>query len=97
MEHNTPKVPRNCNGDNSAIYIGKVLVVRPDARPTINRAKMSIITELAIRQKKNRNALTTNSKAHVSIDRFLKIFLIFVLKRFVSLAPPVLIDLLIYF
>lgn len=75
IEHNTPKVPRNCNGDNSAIYIGKVLVVKPDARPTMNRAIMSIITELAIRQKKNRIALTTNNKAHVSSDRFLKIVL----------------------
>lgn len=69
---NTANVPRSCNGDNSAMYIGKILVVKPDAIPTINRAIISITTEFAIRQKKNKIALTTNKTEHANNDRFLQ-------------------------
>lgn len=73
IEHSTPNVPRNFSGDNSAMYIGIMVVVKPDARPTTNRAIISIMTEFAIRQKKNKMALTTNRDALANNDRFLKI------------------------
>lgn len=73
IEHKTPKVPRKCRGDISAIYIGSVLVVKPQAKPTTNRAIISIITEFAIRQKKNKTALSVYRKALANNDCFLKI------------------------
>uniref|UniRef100_A0A1B0BR70 Uncharacterized protein n=1 Tax=Glossina palpalis gambiensis TaxID=67801 RepID=A0A1B0BR70_9MUSC len=50
---NTPKAPRNVKGAISLKYIGKVAVVKPEAKPTNKRPNINISTELAIRQKEN--------------------------------------------
>uniref|UniRef100_A0A1A9VQK0 Uncharacterized protein n=1 Tax=Glossina austeni TaxID=7395 RepID=A0A1A9VQK0_GLOAU len=50
---NTPKAPRKAKGAISVKYIGKVAVVKPEAKPTNKRPNINISTELAIRQKEN--------------------------------------------
>lgn len=71
IEHSTPSEPRNRSGANSDKYIGTVLVVRPDARPTTKRPMISISTEAAMRQKKKNSAPTMNNSPHVNRDPFL--------------------------
>lgn len=67
-----PDGPRNFRGEISAKYIGAVLVVMPDAKPTINRPMMRISTSLIERHNKNSASPIMNNNPLTKSVRFLK-------------------------
>lgn len=74
IEQRTPSVPRNRSGASSDKYIGTVLVVSPEAKPTRRRPIRSISTEAAMRQKKKKTAPLANRPPQVNNDPFLEIW-----------------------
>jgi hypothetical protein len=50
IEQKTPRVPLKCRGAISVKYIGKIVVVNPEANPTKIRPTIKISTEDKARQ-----------------------------------------------
>lgn len=72
IEHKTPSVPRKWNGEISERYIGRQVMVIPDARPTNIRPKSSNSTEEMYRQNWKQIEPIVKRTAHVRYDRFLE-------------------------